>query len=234
MTACRSFAIIRKMANANLGPHERLILGAVILGGIAALIFAFPYMGKRIGAPYAPKGTATFKTLEEQEAEKEAALRIQDTDRDGLVDYDEIYVWKTSAYLADSDSDGFDDKTEIDSGNDPNCPRGKECGGVLVKQPEAEGPGTATSNELVPSDVQTFLPGNAGSQTSGATNIQQMLDKLGSLSPDDLRKLLIEQGASRETIDALSDEKLMQFYKEAFGEALKQAREQDKSSTPSP
>ena len=70
------------MANANLEPHERLIFGAVILGGIAALIFAFPYLGKRISAPYEPKGPATFRTLEEQETEKETATHpVENADK---------------------------------------------------------------------------------------------------------------------------------------------------------
>ncbi len=216
------------MANANLEPHERLVLGAVILGGIAALIFAFPYLGKRIGAPYQPKGLATFKTLEEQDADKLAALHIQDTDKDGLNDYDELYVWKTSPYLADSDSDGYDDKVEIESGNDPNCPRGKDCGQALVGQPDAQGGGLSAPGELVPPSAQAVLNANGGAPPADTSDTQQLRDALTSLKPADLRKLLIEQGAPKKTIDALTDDQLMQYYKDAFGEALKQAKEQQK------
>ena len=42
-------------------------------------------------------------------------------------DYDELYQHGTSPYLKDSDSDGFNDAEEINSSNDPNCPRGQTC-----------------------------------------------------------------------------------------------------------
>ena len=43
-------------------------------------------------------------------------------------DYVELYNSRTSPYLRDSDSDGIDDKAEIDQGTDPNCPKGQDCG----------------------------------------------------------------------------------------------------------
>ena len=51
-------------------------------------------------------------------------LRSQDTDEDGLSDWDELNVYITSPYLADSDSDGIKDGEEISAGTDPNCPTG--------------------------------------------------------------------------------------------------------------
>ncbi|MBT3689795.1 hypothetical protein HOG11_00370, partial [bacterium] len=50
-------------------------------------------------------------------------LQVQDTDFDGLSDYDELYLYNTSPYLEDTDSDGFNDSEEITNGYDPNCPR---------------------------------------------------------------------------------------------------------------
>ncbi len=54
-------------------------------------------------------------------------LQQQDSDLDGLDDYSEIYVYKTSAYLEDTDGDGILDKQEILAGTDPNCPEGQDC-----------------------------------------------------------------------------------------------------------
>ena len=56
-------------------------------------------------------------------------LRLQqiDTDQDGLTDYEELSFYETSPYLPDTDSDGIDDKTEIDKGTDPLCVESSEC-----------------------------------------------------------------------------------------------------------
>jgi len=54
-------------------------------------------------------------------------LKKRDTDNDGLTDFEEIYIYETSAYLADSDSDGDDDLAEIKVGQDPTCAKGVNC-----------------------------------------------------------------------------------------------------------
>jgi hypothetical protein len=45
-------------------------------------------------------------------------LQQLDTDKDGLLDDDEV-KYGTDIYSADSDNDGYDDKLEIDNGYDP-------------------------------------------------------------------------------------------------------------------
>lgn len=50
---------------------------------------------------------------------KNFILKNVDYDKDGLTDYDEIYIHKTSALKADTDDDGMSDKYEIDRGTDP-------------------------------------------------------------------------------------------------------------------
>lgn len=63
----------------------------------------------------------------------------RDTDGDGLSDYDELYVYGTSPYLADTDGDGIPDGEEVRNGTDPNCPQGQNCnigGQPVVTTPE--------------------------------------------------------------------------------------------------
>ncbi|KKS41574.1 MAG: hypothetical protein UV05_C0053G0005 [candidate division CPR1 bacterium GW2011_GWA2_42_17] len=79
--------------------HERVVIGAIIIGGLVALLFAFPYLGKAIRDPLKLQ-TRTVETLDEKEAREFKDLKGKDTDADTLTDYDEIYVWNTSAYLA--------------------------------------------------------------------------------------------------------------------------------------
>lgn len=114
------------------------------------------------------------------------ALQGQDTDGDGLSDYDELYLYSTSPYLEDSDSDGFSDFEELQSGNDPNCPKGAVCRSL----------GT---------------PAGSGVATEELT-----WDNIANLSNDQLRALLIEQGLPVDEINKLDDETLRQTYLETL------------------
>ncbi|HLD60610.1 MAG TPA: hypothetical protein VJA27_00545, partial [Patescibacteria group bacterium] len=60
------------------------------------------------------------------------ALSFRDTDFDELNDFDELYVYNTSPYLPDTDSDGIRDKKELEGGTNPLCAEGKDCGGVVA------------------------------------------------------------------------------------------------------
>lgn len=204
-------------------PHEQLALGAVILGGIAALIFGFAYLGKSIVEPLQLK-PRTVETLAERDSREAAELRTRDTDQDGLVDYDEIYVWNTSAYLPDTDSDGYADKTEIESGNDPNCPRDRDC---LA----ARGAGGAEATGGTAPSVGGLIPPAAAEQLF---NTQEGFGNLGeifaSLPPAEIRALLLERGVPQERLDALDDATLTALYRYAVEQALVELRAQSEAT----
>jgi hypothetical protein len=113
----------------------------------------------------------------------------KDTDGDGLTDYEEQFVYKTSPYLEDSDSDGVADKDEIDAGHDPNCPGTESCNTLL-----------STSDSGVVVD---------NTQSVGASQ----------LSPDRLRELLRASGATEEQLATLSDEDLLALYQQAAAQS---------------
>lgn len=152
-------------------------------------------------------------------------LRDKDTDSDGLSDYDELYVYNTSPYLEDSDSDGYLDKEELDAGHDPNCPAGRVCLSTTKSNKQDE----AVGNNILPD----FLPG-----VDGVTG-QDLL--AGNLSPDQLRSLLAQMGTDMSEINNLSDEDLQKVYEKTLEELAKKdndfyAQEQKDTSTqlPSP
>lgn len=128
-------------------------------------------------------------------------LRAQDTDGDGLNDYDELYLYNSSPYLVDSDSDGIDDKTEIDSGDDPNCPGAQDCYGSKIIDGEPFKP-----NVNVPVN-QPLSPGNAS-----------LLKELLPNNPtaDDIRALILSQGASEASVSGISDEELLENYSRSY------------------
>ncbi|OGF20811.1 hypothetical protein A2316_01750 [Candidatus Falkowbacteria bacterium RIFOXYB2_FULL_38_15] len=180
----------------NWSGKKSLGLGVFLIVGIAIVGFGLWQFNYRIKAPFLGKATGlkNFKSLDQKELETMIEKQKKDTDSDGLTDFDEEYVYKTSAYLDDSDSDGFTDKMEIDSGNDPNCPSGQSCGVAIAVGDDAK----TSSGEIVLPSVDTFLDGNA--------------------TPEMVREALRQSGASEEMLASLDDEALMAAYAEVVKE----------------
>ncbi len=139
-----------------------------------------------------------FQTAEQVEAERLEGMKTKDTDTDGLNDYEESYVYQTSPYLKDSDSDGDDDRVELAAGEDPNCPKGKTCTGFAGG---LEASATGTSDSSLESQEQ------------------QILDQLMNPTPDEIRQLLLESGISPEELQAIDDATLLELYRQSLSEA---------------
>ena len=134
-----------------------------------------------------------FATADQTSATADAALQNKDTDGDSLSDYDELNVYKTSPYIADSDSDGVNDNQEIKAGTDPNCPSGQICSGFS--------PTVGTSTASVP--TFTTMP-----QAQTQTSLQ--------VSASTIRQMLLAQGVSQSDLDGITDEELMTLYSESM------------------
>ncbi|TAL50945.1 hypothetical protein EPN81_01375 [Patescibacteria group bacterium] len=155
-----------------------------------------------------------FLTSVEREEREIEASKTKDTDVDGLVDYDELYVYKTSPYIADSDSDGFDDKQEVYSGNNPNCPTGKDCG-LVVGSPEAVAENTV---------ADAFIEGLGEDDLLSAGDVkfeseEDVASFFQQATMDQIRAALIESGMSQEELDQIDDETLRAFFYGALGSA---------------
>jgi hypothetical protein len=135
-----------------------------------------------------------------QAEEASVDLRTQDTDKDGITDFDELYIYNSSPYLEDSDSDGKTDSEEVRDSTDPNCPEGKEC--------------AATENGE--KNVGIIMP---PTQTIGELS-SPIIDEKGNiktnLPPAEIRKLLIGAGMSEEDLKKLDDETLKELYQDAL------------------
>ncbi|HNU89989.1 MAG TPA: hypothetical protein PLP70_02750 [bacterium] len=184
---------------------------------VAIMVMWFLQFKQNITAPlYRQLGLSSNKEIENilsgqttasKQDQEDAALKAQDTDKDGLSDYDELNIYNTSPFLEDSDSDGVLDKVEIERGQDPNCPIGKDCTGSLLTNPSA----AATSSPEASAAVSGLIsqPTVTSSGDIG----------LGSLLPADatsLRQVLLESGMDQAMLNQFSDEELLEAYQEAF------------------
>ncbi len=182
-----------RSAIGRLSRYERISAMVLALFGISALFLGFSQIKSRIF--YGPQEPATPSSAEfdlsRLEADEiEAILKAEDTDKDGLSDFDEINLYKTSPYLTDSDSDGESDAKEIADGENPNCPKGETCFGFL---PSAE--------------ADAYAPESSVSESAAG------VDVLG------LRAALRDAGVSDEILDSVDDAQLLELYNETIAES---------------
>lgn len=164
--------------------------------------------------PFAYKGNNSQDNLSQDATSTDADLKNKDTDADGLSDWDELNIYKTSPYLEDSDSDGIKDGDEIKTGTDPNCPEGKICTGTVGSVSTSSAANSTNNNNLGQGDGAS--PANP-SQADGLSEeqTQQLLD--GKLDAATLRRVLKDSGMDEKLYNQLSDEQLMEFYKNTYG-----------------
>jgi hypothetical protein len=198
--------------------HREHRVGAwlVLVVGIVGFVLGLVHMHGRITGAFAAR--STYKSPEQIETERIEGLKTKDTDADGITDFDETYVFKTSPYLEDSDSDGLSDKKELAAGGNPNCPVGKECG------PLGASVTAGLNSTTAPVDEAALISGEA------AADQQEIMDQLTNLSADEVRQILIQSGIKEEQLAGIDDETLMQLYRESLKEAQeKQAQEESAS-----
>jgi len=138
--------------------------------------------------------------LDSSQINSAEALKYRDTDHDGLSDYDEIYAYGTSPYLADTDSDGVPDNVEVQRGTNPLCDEKKNnCNGELgISSTAIPTNGVSSSTDL-------------GVEAPTGTPV----DLNAALSdPQQLRQLLLSAGVEKSILDGTSDADLLQMAKD--------------------
>jgi len=125
------------------------------------------------------------------------ALRFRDTDKDSLTDFDELYVYSTSPYLPDTDSDGILDGDEVKRNQNPNCAEGKDCS----LSPDMAVISANTSSTLNPLFVAPA--------EQPAMELNQAIQ-----DPAKVREMLIGAGVAKGVVDKFSDAQLMNMIAE--------------------
>jgi len=184
------------------------------LGGVVMGLFSFSANIRRPFDIQLAKSAAEepYLTLTQREEKEKELQKTRDTDSDGLSDYDELYVFRTSPYIADTDSDGIDDKTEAYGGTNPNCPEGKTCSGTA----DASGTSTAAS-DLVGTLSSTGLTRDLSQYDFKSEADVQAFVK--SITVDEIRKALANAGVPAERLDAITDEQLKTLFEQTLSSA---------------
>lgn len=182
----------------SLNREQKLSVGLLSVCSFVAITFGVIQIRRNIIYPFtAPVDRlVAFKNLfGPTDAEKEAQARKSDTDGDGLSDWDEENFYRTSMYLADTDSDGTFDNVEIARRTDPNCPEGQGCG-YIYEPPTASGFSVPVGTSLA-SSTQAY--GSA-------------LPLVPERNIASIRSYLKAQGISDAQLAGYSDEQLLQAY----------------------
>ncbi|MBU4217319.1 hypothetical protein L6270_02480 [Candidatus Parcubacteria bacterium] len=176
-----------------------------------------------ISAPLSGSSTVTNSNPVTTDTEVPATVNMtKDTDGDGLTDYNELNTYKTSPYLEDSDSDGFSDKVEIDSGKDPNCPTGAICNAVGTDTIASTTINGVQSNNPLLNSVGQEANQSGGSQpilnlsASSTDTIDAQKVLAGQADAASLRKMLLQAGMDPTVLEKISDEDLMNNYKQTL------------------
>lgn len=184
--------------------REQKVGYAVVVGcGALAVVLGLLYVGRHLNAPFAISYTGShILNADEQEARQIAEQKRSDTDGDTISDYDELYVYESSPYLTDTDSDGLSDDVEITSDSDPTCAVGDSC--------------TDEADDLN-LDISINPEYEAQAQADAAqvaAAMEAMKETLANIPPSEIRAMLIQSGADPSEVDAMTDEEVSALYQE--------------------
>ncbi|GEM_PF-1216306 len=191
--------------------HKVMFLVLVILG-FGTLGYAFLNLFHSISSPFLAQQQNTVVNTTNSTITEQALVDKKniDTDQDGLSDFDEEFVYGTSPYLADTDSDGYTDKQEIDSEHDPLCPTGENCRAIDTT--------TVTTVENIiasPLDIENLNQGSAVTTTVDLTDEEKA--QLKQLTVAQVRELLLSSGQmTEEQLNQIDDTTLMRVFQESL------------------
>ena len=204
-------------------PPGNVVMGIIIFLAVMGVAVAGLSLVRNVRSPFFAgdknSPSVTLDTTEQAQAAQRAEnLKMQDTDNDAISDFDELYTYKTSPYLKDTDSDSFDDKTEVASGHDPNCPEGQNCFRQdLEEKPKDE-------------NAAAGLPGVFSA--TGTNPIDQALTGGVEPTPTQIRDLLRQKGMTDEQLSQFDDQTLLQTYKDSVATVKNNQETSPKNTTP--
>jgi len=225
----------------DLSQEQKVAFALLAFLGLGGLIFGFRSFGANLNRPIHQQivdnftGEEYLSPAQQQQKDREKQKKA-DTDFDGLNDYDELAVYRSSPYLKDTDSDGIEDKTEVFAGTDPNCQEGKQCGALLAG---GENVGSTTKDDVA--GILSVFEDPEAAKKAGQVSLQtkeEIEAYFGGLSTDELRQALLRTGMPKAQLDLIDDETLTSYFAGAMEEMktkeAAQAQTEPNTTSPSP
>lgn len=206
-----------------LEKNQKIALAALSVIAVFFVVMWVVQFNRSIADPFAYKGEPeNTNNTPEEDANSEVVLKAKDTDQDGLNDFDELTVYKTSPYLEDSDSDGLADGEEVKKGTDPNCPAGRNCATVGTLENASSTPASPinkidSSGDLnsVFNQINDQIIRNSDTEAKAPTIDNQNLLE-GKADAASLRKALLDAGMDTRVLNAMTDKQLLDSYRETL------------------
>ncbi len=223
------------VSRAPLDHLTKVLLIGVGIFGLAVLILGAWLIKNSILTPFRVKISEEDRQLAASISTQLAdELKQKDTDGDKLNDYDETYLYSSSIYLADTDSDGINDQQEVSAGTDPNCRPDENCKSIRLVGPDTKisdlfpqfSPTDLTIKEKSLSQFRQVLieSGMEAETVNGfdddfiLTVIEAIITSETETSPDEdtiteaeVRNFLIESGVEKSEVDSLTSEEIEQL-----------------------
>lgn len=189
---------------------KNIAITFLLVFGVFLIVFSGWSFRNKIYNPFNIEKKNNSSESTDSDSVDEMALMRVDTDGDGLSDYEELYVYNTSPYLADTDSDGYSDYEEVmEMNTNPLCPEGQDCLGLSNAQ--------GTSSDIEFNDNDNEDDSEEVIEDNNSMSIEDAVVD-GEVNPDFLRELLINNGLNKKDVDAISDEELKRVYQEVISE----------------
>lgn len=169
-------------------------------------------------------------------------LKKVDTDQDGLMDWDEVNIYQTSAYLQDTNGDGVNDGDSVKKGINPYCLPGQKCDApansqsaiVDVQNSSTTLDANFSQEQLAQMSQVTQLlelrkaaedtglalatdtPALVGLDPDGGVADRETAQQLlsGQVSADSLRKMMLDAGVNPTDLQKISDADLLKNYQD--------------------
>jgi hypothetical protein len=209
---------------------RKIILASFLFLSFGVIVYGFTSLTHKMKEPFGEK-TGWQEYSDQKQAQEIALLKMTDTDEDGLTDFDEKFIYMTSLYIKDSDSDGMGDAQEVQVGTDPWCPAGENCGYVDLSELNLSS--ESASQVLTPDEIRVALVGAGISEdllleVDDETLLQiyqETIDEVETVdttTPDlqtdlsytaeEIRKFFISAGIDQVAVNAVSDADLVSSY----------------------